>query len=161
MTTRIVVADQGEARFYNLERFDAPLQPVGKLTDPKAHLHDRDLKSDRPGRVFDRAPTEGRRRGSVAHHSTGGERSPRKHEAKLFANRIAEELEASARSGHFDRLIVMAGPAFLGLLRTAFPPGLKSIIAAEVPKDLIHEPESAIRSHLSRELLQGGGHRLT
>jgi protein required for attachment to host cells len=160
MKTRIVVADQSEARFYNLEHLDAPLRLVGKLTDPKAHLHDRDLKSDRPGRVFDHAPTEGRR-GAVAHHGTDGERSPRQHEAKLFAGRIAEELAASARDGQFQRLIVMAGPAFLGLLRATWPPGLRSVIAAEVPKDLIHEPESAIRSHLTREILASGGRRST
>ncbi len=156
MPIRIVVADQSEARFYDLEHFDSPLRLVGKLTDPKAHLHDRDFKSDRPGRVFDRAPAEGQRRGAVAHHGTGGERSPRKHEAQLFAAQIAEELKVSASGGQFDRLIVMAGPAFLGLLRSAMPPGLKSTVIAEVPKDLIHEPGSAIRSHLSREIVNGG-----
>ena len=159
MPIRIVVADQSEARFYDLEHFDAPLRLVGKLTDPKAHLHDRDLKSDRPGRVFDRAAAEGQRRGAVAHHGTGGERSPRKHEAQLFAKRIAEELKVSAGSGQFDQLVVMAGPAFLGLLRSAMPSGLQSSVVAEVPKDLIHEAEGAIRSHLPREILRGGSHK--
>jgi protein required for attachment to host cells len=157
MPTRIVVADQSEARFYDLEEHDAPLRAVRTLTDPKAHLHDRDFKSDRPGRVFDHAPAAGQRRGAVAHHGTGGERSPRKHEARLFASQIAGELEAAARDGQFDRLVVIAGPAFLGLLRAALPAGLKTTVVAEVPKDLIHEPESAIRSHLPREILKGSG----
>ena len=35
MRVRIVVADQGEARFYDIARPDAVLQPAGRLTDPR------------------------------------------------------------------------------------------------------------------------------
>jgi protein required for attachment to host cells len=153
MRTRIVLADQSEARFYDLEHIDGPLQLVGRLTDPNARLHDRDFKSDRPGRVFDHAPASGQRRGSVAHHATGGERSPRKHEAQLFASRIAQEIETSGREKRFDRLVLMAGPAFLGLLRAALPDAVRAAVVAEVPKDLIHQPESVVRAHLPREAL--------
>lgn len=153
MHTRIVLADQSEARFYDIERADSPLRLIGKLTDPNARLHDRDFKSDRPGRVFDHAVEAGKRRGTVAHHGTGGERSPRKHEAQLFASRIAQELETAGQERRFDRLILVAGPAFLGLLRAALPKAVVAAIAAEVPKDLMHEPESAIRAHLPLEAL--------
>ena len=108
MRIRIVVADQSEALFYETDRFDVPLQLVGRLTDPKAHLHDRDFKSDRPGRVFDHAPAAGQRRGAVAHHGTGGERRPRKHETLLFARRIGQVLKTAHQQGDFDRLILMA-----------------------------------------------------
>lgn len=155
MPIRIVVADQSEARFYDIEGLNMPLRPVAKLTDPKSHLHNRDFESDRPGRVYDHAPAQGQRRGAVAHHGTGGERTPRKREAQLFAKRIAQELGTSGTSGPFDRLVLIAGPAFLGLLRSALPTSLKSLIVAEVPKDLIHEPETSVLSHLPREALKG------
>ncbi len=148
MLTRIVVADQSVARLYDIDSPDAPLRPVGELSDASAHLHDRDFKSDRPGRVFDHAPAGGERRGSVAHHATGGERTPRKHEAERFASRIAHELEKAVQQGRCNRLILMAGPPFLGLLRAALPRAVSAVIVAEVPKDLVHAPESAIRSHL-------------
>ena len=151
MRVRIVVADQGEARFYDIARPDAGLQPAGRLTDPKAHLHDRDFKSDRPGRVFDHAPAATGRRGAVAHHGTGGERRPRKHEAELFARQIAEQLDA-ATPGEFDRLVLMAGPAFLGLLRAALSKALHLKLVAEVPKDLVHQGDDAVRAHLSSEI---------
>ena len=61
MRIRIIVADQSEARFYDTVRPGGRLQPAGRMTDPTAHLHDRDLKSDRPGRTFDRAATAGQR----------------------------------------------------------------------------------------------------
>ena len=148
MSTRIVVADQSEARFYELEGARGPLRLIETLTDPKARLHDRDFKSDRPGRVFDHASTPGKRRGATAHHSTGGERSPREHEAQLFARRIAQELETAHDEKRYSRLILMSAPAFLGMLRAALPRAASAAIVAEVPKDLIHGPESAVLAHL-------------
>ncbi len=59
MRIRIVVADQSEARFYDAEQRDTRRRSVGALTDPLAHRHDRDFKSDRPGRVYDHAPDRG------------------------------------------------------------------------------------------------------
>jgi len=151
MQVRIVVADQSEADFYDVEQVEGALRAVGRLTDPQARLHDRDLKSDKPGRVFDHAPTQGTRRGATARHGTGGERRPRKHEAVVFAQQIARELARAREAGEYERLVVMAGPAFLGLLREAMPRAVRSTVVAEVPKDLIHQGPSAIQSHLSSD----------
>ena len=151
MRVRILVADQSEADFYDMEHAEETPKFAGGLGDPAAHLHDRDIDSDRPGRVFDHAPSPGGRRGATAHHGTGGERSPRKHEAGEFARRIAKLLENARREGEFDRLVVMAPPAFLGRLRAALPESLRSITAAEVPKSLVHEPPSSVRAHLPPE----------
>jgi len=151
MRVRIVVADQSEARFYDVDRFESKLQLVGRLTDPKARLHDRDFKSDRPGRVFDHAPPATGRRGAVAHHATDGERRPRTHEAELFARQIAAELERALRQDRLERLILMAGPAFLGKLRAALPKSLEPAVAAQVPKDLVHAADAVVHQHLPPE----------
>ena len=148
MRVRIVVADQSEADFYELEQRGLPPQFVQRLEDADAHLHDRDLKSDRPGRVFDHAPTAGDRRGAVAHHSTGGERNPRKVEARRFARRIAQALEQARRQNRYDRLVLMAPPAFLGLLRAEMPATVHAIVSAEIGKDLVHEPPGALSEYL-------------
>jgi len=151
MRTRIVVADQSEACFFDIERPDPALRPAGRLLDPQAHLHDRDFKSDAPGRVFDHAPGPGRR-GATGHHSTGADdRRPRKHEAQLFARHIAEVLEQAQQRRSFDRLIIMAGPPFLGVLREAFPAALRALVIAEVPKDLVHQGTAAVQAHLPPE----------
>lgn len=148
MKVRIVVADQSEAAFYELEQRDMPPQFVQRLTDPDAHLHDRDLKSDRPGRVFDHAPTAAGRRGAVAHHSTGGERNPRKVEARRFARRIVKALDLARRQDEYDRLVIMAPPAFLGLLREVMPPAVHTRLSAEIGKDLVHESPEALGTYL-------------
>ena len=157
MPIRIGVADQGEARFYDMERADAPLQLVGQLSDPNAHLHDRDFKSDRPGRVFDRAPPSSGRRGATSHHATSGERRPRKHEAELFARRVAEELERARHEKRFEHMILVAAPEFLGLLRKALPKALEASVLATVPKDLVHEPEHLLREHLPPLVTEASG----
>lgn len=161
MRIRILVADQSEARFYDLRvREPSPPLPthrlllVGRLTDPKAHLHDRDFSSDRPGRVFDRAPLVGARRGATARHGTGGERRPRKHEAALFARQIAAELERARRNEEFDRLVIMAAPGFLGLLRKALSPSTRATLAAEIRKDLVHEPPEAVQAHVPADAIR-------
>jgi protein required for attachment to host cells len=148
MRIRIVVADQSEADFYQLEQRGAPPQFVQRLEDAEAHLHDRDLKSDRPGRLFDHAPTVGGRRGAVAHHATGGERNPRRIEAKRFARRIADALDEERRQDRYDRLVVMAPPTFLGLLREEIPPAVHAMMSAEIGKDLVHEPPETLSAYL-------------
>jgi protein required for attachment to host cells len=155
MRIRVLVADQSEADFYDLRRprdADLQLNLVARLVDEQAHLHDRDLKSDRPGRFFDHAPLQGGRRGATAHHATGGERRPRRHAAEVFAGQIAAALHRAQLQRDFDHVIVMAGPAFLGLLREALPDSLRPCVLAEVAKDLVHGGAQAVREHLPESL---------
>jgi protein required for attachment to host cells len=148
MVTRVVLADQAGARFYEVDAIGGAFRQVGEMSDFKARLHDRDFKSDRPGRVYDHAQGSLHRRGAVAHHATGGEETPRRHEAFAFASRIAQSLESARNAHEFDQLVVMAGPRFMGMLRTAMPKHLQELVVVEVLKDLMHEPEEVIRAHL-------------
>ena len=152
MRVRILIADQAEADFYDATSAEALPTFAGGIGDPAAHLHDRDFNSDRPGRVFDHASAARGRRGATAHHATNAERSPRKHEAEVFARRVAKLLEEAHREGAFDRLVVIAPPAFLGKLREALPEPLRAITAAEVPKNLVHQSPLRVLAHLPREV---------
>lgn len=144
MRLRIIVADRSEARFYDTQDADSRLKPAGEIVDPQAHLHDRDFNSDRPGRVANQA----------ARHSVGGENTPRRHEAEIFARKIADVLEVARREDHFDALVLMAGPSFLGVLREALPPSLHKLMRAEVNKDLVHQDEQAVRAHVPQEVFK-------
>jgi len=154
MRARIVVADESEVRFYDLDGAGGGLRLARRLTDPVAHLHNRDMVSDKPGRVFDHAPPAHGRRGAVGHHGTGGERSPRKHEALSFARKVVTELDEDRSAGEFDRLVLMAGPVFLGLLREVLPKSLKTVIAAQVNKSLVHQTDTEILAHVPWEDLR-------
>lgn len=157
MTLRIVIADQSEARFLDvpsrhaLAAAQTELTLAERLVDPAAHLHDRDLKSDRPGRAFEGLAQPGRR-GATAHHGVGADRSPRAHEAQLFAQRIMAALQRAHSRGDFDQLVLVAGPHFLGLLRQSLSPALRAALLAELHKDLAHEPTPRLREHLDAAL---------
>ena len=56
MITRIVVADHAGVRFFDASGPRPALREAGSLDNPEARLPDRELKSDRPGRVFARLP---------------------------------------------------------------------------------------------------------
>jgi protein required for attachment to host cells len=150
LLTRIVVADQSEARFYDTLGFAHPLKFAGALSNPIAHLRDQDLTSDRPGRVFDGAAAPGRRRGASARHATGGERTPRRHATHLFAQSIAAELERARRAGRYGRLVLIAAPAILGELRDVLTPGVVPCVVSTVAKDVVHRRTSDLRRYLPR-----------
>jgi protein required for attachment to host cells len=51
----------------------------------------------------------------------------------------------------FERLVIVAGPKMLGLIRESLPPTCRSVVAAEVVKDLVHHESDAIREAVPRE----------
>ena len=150
----IVVADQAEARFYDTLGFARPLKLTGVLTNPAAHLRDQDLTSDRPGRIFNSSAAPGRRRGATTRHATGGEGKPRRHATQLFARRVAAELDRARRAGRFERIVLVAAPAFLGELRAALPAAVRPYVGATLAKDIVqhHMPKRGTPLSDSRRL---------
>jgi len=139
---RIVVADQAEAIFYDAASLAAQPQQVARITDPIAHLHDRDLVSDRPGRTYE--SVGGQR------HAIARENDPRQQEATRFAKRISRRLDEARRKGEFDELIVVAGPPFLGVIREQMSRPTRACVVHEIRKDLVHSPVDSLRRHLPR-----------
>jgi protein required for attachment to host cells len=140
---RILVADQREANFFETEGLRAPLSWISKLENDTGRLQDRDLESDRPGRTFDRV--------GPGRHAVDGERSAKRQQQVRFAKQMAERIETDRQERSFDRLVVIAGPRMLGLIREALPETSRAFVAAEVPKDLVHLDAQAIRRLIPRE----------
>jgi protein required for attachment to host cells len=139
---RIVVADQAEAIFYDSASLRTRPKEVARISDPAAHLHDRDFSSERPGRVYESVGS--------ARHAVGGEDDPRQLEAVRFARRIARRLDAARRNDEFEDLIVVAGPSFLGLMREEFSRPTRARVVHEVRKDLVHMNVAALQKHLPK-----------
>jgi protein required for attachment to host cells len=153
---RIVVADACQAGFYDLQhQHDVP-RLAGQLSDSLARMRERDLTSDRPGRSFDHAPLGGGRRGATPRHAMGSQPRAHRHEVAAFVKTIAEQLERARQAGEFDRLVIMAPPTVLGLLRKALPSLLLKSIAAEVDKDLVREPAQVVQSHVPQDAFHTG-----
>jgi protein required for attachment to host cells len=65
-----------------------------------------------------------------------------------FARRIREALDEARRQHRYDRLVVIAPPTFLGLLREEMPAAVHAKLSAEIGKDLVHESPVALSGYL-------------
>jgi protein required for attachment to host cells len=139
---RIVVADQAEAIFYDSTSLRMRPKEVARISDPAAHLHNRDFSSDRPGRSYESYGS--------ARHSVGGENDARHVAAVRFARRIARRLDTARRNDEFEELIVVAGPPFLGLMREELSRPTRACVVHEVRKDLVNMPAATLHRHLPR-----------
>ena len=137
---RIVVADQAQAIFYDLSSLKERPSEVARMTDPSAHLHDRDFSSDRPGRSYESF--------GGARHAIEGENDPRHRAAVSFAKAIAHKLELDRRNKEYEQLIVVAGAPFRSLMRAELSAGTQACVVHEVPKDLVHSPPEVLRDYL-------------
>jgi protein required for attachment to host cells len=138
---RILVADQAEAIFYDSPSLQAEPREIGRISDPAAHLHDRDLVSDRPGRAHESF--------GGARHAIDRENDARHERAVRFARRIARRLDEARRKDEYEQLVVVAGPPFLGLVRAELSRPTRARVAHEIHKDLVHSPPVSLREHLS------------
>lgn len=142
MNVRVVVADERDANFFDIAKLRAPPEARGSLHNDAARP-DRELETDRPGRRF--GGTDGNR------HAVDGERSTERHESEQFAKAVARTLDAARTRQEFDRLVLIAAPRMLGLLRDALPEPCRSVVAAEIAKDLVNHDIEAIREAVPRE----------
>ena len=89
---------------------------------------DRELRSDRPGRVFESA--------DASRHGMTPTVDLHRQEKERFVTRIAGIVEQAAQQGEFDRLVVVAPPQALGDLRSALGKNAQARLAGELNKDL-------------------------
>ncbi|HEY4210336.1 MAG TPA: host attachment protein [Steroidobacteraceae bacterium] len=143
MRIRVIVADPSEARFYDLDGISSRLSVVCRLVDPQSPPQvERDVAA---------ASETNARRAPPTPRVPGSELRPRKDAAMRFARQIAAELSSAKRDGAFDRLVLVAGPAFIGLLRSALPEAVRMTLVAEVRKDLVAADEETIGAALPPE----------
>lgn len=109
---RVVVADEYRATFYDREKKFSPLREVADFRNEAAREKIGDLLADRGGRAYDS-------HGQGRHTMTNEKADPKAHSAVVFAKDLAERLGADRQKGRYDKLIVVAAPRFLGVLRPA------------------------------------------
>lgn len=146
---RIVVADERQASFFDAVTPRSPLTERGSLHNGRGGKRDIDLETDRPGRRF--GGTSGVRHGGGNieghHHGVTGEKSTVRHELTLFAKEVARQIETGRARNEFDRLVLVAGPKMLGLLRQSLSPPTQSMLAGEISKDILrHGPDVILKA---------------
>ena len=140
----IVVADEAKARVLSTDKSSGPLVEVNSMTSSEGTMMERDLVSDKPGRSSDSSGT--------GIHSVGEKSEHKEQYAIRFAKELSDDLEKNLRSKAFMKLIIVAAPHFLGLLRNELSPADSEMVSLEVNKDLtIMEPKD-IREHHPQNL---------
>ncbi len=139
--TWVVVADSSRARIFARADRNAELQEIADLVRPEARSPGRDLTADRPGRTFN---SMGRSR-----HAKQPKHSAHEIAMQDFAQQVARLLERGQKSRKFQKLILVAGPRFLGRVHQHLRPATVALIESEIHKNLVRRSEKTIRAHLA------------
>jgi protein required for attachment to host cells len=139
----VMVADKSKARIFTVEDPRGALMDEVVLEHPQAREREQTLTSDRPGRSFD-SKGQGR-------HAMGTSVEPDQQETIRFAKQIADHVQAAHNEGRCDRLLLVAGPPLLGLLREPLNT-LTGLRVSEIEKNLGQYDAREIRKHLPERL---------
>jgi protein required for attachment to host cells len=136
--TWILVAHRGGARLFEPGGAGG-LALLQEIPHPEGRLKDRDLGSDEPGRGFD---SHGSR------HAFQQEQGPAARIAEQYAKHLAALLEEGRIAHRFHRLVLVAEPHLLGLIRSALHEDTAALVVKTIHKDLGHIAEHDLPAHL-------------
>lgn len=139
MTTYIVVADAARARIFTRDALK--LAEKESMVHAEGRLHEGDLVTDRGGDVHESMSTTSR--------SAGEEGTATKHENELFAKEVAQRLYDARVSNSMEKLIMVAPPKFLGLLREKLDGPTQKLVIHSLSKDLSKASLDDIQSAVS------------
>lgn len=139
-TIWVLVADKSRAKLYSGKSRVNELTLERSWEHAASRSHEQELTSDLPGRAFDST--------GANRHAMEQTVDPKDHEAIVFAQELAGEMEKGRVENLFSRLYLMASPQFLGMLRKQLSGELQKMLAGEVDKNLTQESEEQIRSFL-------------
>ena len=139
----ILIANRTGARIVDKQGEDLFL--IETIPHAQGRLRDQDIASDRQGRAVNAG---GRGATAGGSHTYSANETPQEHDAKNFARDLAEKLRQQRMAGLYERLVLVAEPHFLGLLRHALDDVTAKSVVASVPKDLWQIPVPELGGHL-------------
>jgi len=137
--TWILVANASLAKLYENMGPNKGLKLVRELIHPESRQKNGELVSDRSGAMA----ATGAGGGSMQPQTM-----PKQHEAKVFAQEIAQALYQGRTSNAFKRAIVVAPPAFMGLLNAVIDGPTAQLITDRFEKDYTKTPENELGERL-------------
>jgi len=138
--TWVLVADRGRSRLFSLESAHGELNELTDAINPDLRLHESELTSDRPGMEFDS--------GGQGRHAMRAEHSHKEQSSEAFAQALGHELLQGLDGGRFERLVLIAPPEFLGILRQKLDQRVCQRVAEVVGLDLTKASAADIAKRL-------------
>ncbi len=137
--TWILVANASLAKLYANLGPNKGLTLVKELIHPESRQKNSELVSDRSG--------------AMSTNGGGGsmqpQTNPKQHEAKVFAQEIAQELYQGRTLNAFRRAIIVAPPAFMGMLNTVIDGPTAQLISDRFEKDYTKSSEPELSERLA------------
>jgi protein required for attachment to host cells len=134
----ILIANRAGARIVDRQQQDLSL--VEEIPHEQGRLRDKQIDTDRQGRSFNSVGAAG--------HALSPSETAHEHDAKAFARELADKLRTERMNGSFERLVLIAEPHFLGLLREALDDGTARLVIASEAKDLAQVGLRDLARHL-------------
>ncbi len=143
--TWILLAGGGHAQVVQNEGPGKGVSTVKGATWEQHLDKSQEIMADRPGRSFDRMGDQ--------RHSMEPTSDPKRLQESAFLGEVCSYLDEAGREGRFDRLVLVAEPRALGLLRKQLGSGLKNKLYAELDKDLSKAPLKELPDRLKDVIL--------
>jgi protein required for attachment to host cells len=141
-TTWVLVADSARARLFASDH--QQLEELQDFVNADARHPARTSTS------HDQRPRTQESIGS-ARHVIEPHTSPEEKISAKFAREISEALERGRTDWRYDRLILAAPPRFMGVLQHALSKHVRSLVTAQLCKDLTKLGSKDIQQHLAAD----------
>lgn len=139
-TTWILTANRSGASLFESDWPGKSMRRLQDIPHPQGRKQNREIDSDKPGRSFDSV--------GLGRHSMSSEQGPTEHIAQQFALDLAEKLNSGRVNHSYDKLVLIAEPKFLGILRDALDKNTASLVVQTVNKELLDVKESDLAEYL-------------
>lgn len=140
--TWILVAHDAGARFFENDGPGKGIELVDEIAHAEGRERDRDFDADRPGRSF-RKHSADPRRAAMSRSQTPHDRA-----VSDFARELGQKLQQARVQNRYERLVLVAPPRFLGLLRSALDSPTSQLVVGSLDKDLAAAKEPELIKHL-------------
>ena len=143
-TAWILVAHEAGARIFDNHGPGKGIALVEQVEHPEGRARDGEIVSDRPGRSFRKNSGDPRR--AAMSRSEG----PHERAVADFARELAQRLNQGRVQNEYQRLVLVAPPRFLGLLRSSLDGPTASLVVGSLDKDLAFTKEDELVKHLGQ-----------
>lgn len=134
-----IVADTRRIRVFEAVSDRAPLE-LAVFVNPAGGKAERDLVSDRPGRVINTA--------SHSHQALQSHETAREHALQVWLKEVGEPLLELLKARSSTGIVLFASPRLLSGLRRCLPASLQRSVHKEVRLDLAHQASGALRKRI-------------
>jgi protein required for attachment to host cells len=138
-TAWILVANASKAKLFANHGPKKGLQLLKELDHPESRQKNADLVSDRAGFMQSSGNGHGARQPAS---------EPKQNEARSFAQSLAQELQHGRSTNQYHRAIIVAPPAFMGLLNNQLDGPTTQVVSDRFEKDYTKATEKELCSHL-------------